>query len=611
MSKDWPYGKPRRHKARLTRDISFQNLIALANDKENYEVNKIRRKGKELVWRDPGEPPVLLESYQDCLEHAYNGGLRAGFLGFSARSGVNLFILFFNLTKTSKYAFLVAMRMRASLVLRAIFNFDSLRFGAMLGAFVTIYKFILNALPILFRRSELRKQFQDTQDRSMGIDPSAPAEPTAEAGSRHDSSYPSSDVEQGLSVESLKRQKSALKQPSPTPASSSMESSRASSPSRIEKSEDGAKRARFAEGDDLIRTAPTPPPHDVDSTQSYTAHLSKSVGEAFRVMAENGYVYKRWHATVAGAVAGAIAILFERKSRRLSISQQMFVRGLQGSFNFWSKQFGIRVPFGSVWVFAFCCGQIMYGFLLRPDTIPKSYETWIQKASVVPDAAIQINRQLVHDGTLNISLQKKLAHGFTKPWSGDRSIVTEENKMDMLQQAAKAIAGEALPPMASCAAIHPHRNHCIPTGLWRVYESGKKRLMKDPFKTLVKALWGTVRSSAFLGVYVAIYQSYICFLHFLHRLPLDPSIAPAFRRFILSKPLWWLGGILSGMSLFIEDARRRPELAMYVLPKGLESGWKLVRGEVLGIPTQRKNRGWKSDVALSAAGMAMVMSTYQ
>lgn len=247
--------------------------------------------------------------------------------------------------------------MRGSLVLRAIFNFDSLRFGAMLGAFVTIYKFILNALPILFRRSELRKQFQDTQDRSLGTGPPAPAEPTLEAGSRHDSPYPSSDVEQGLSIESLKRQKSALKQPSPTLAadlpSSSMESSRASSPSRIEKSEDGPKRARFAEGDDLIRTAPTPPPHGVDSTQSYTAHLSRSVGEAFGVMAENGYVYKRWHATVAGAVAGAIAILFERKSRRLSISQQMFVRGLQGSFNFWSKQFGIRVPFGSVWVFAF------------------------------------------------------------------------------------------------------------------------------------------------------------------------------------------------------------------------------------------------------------------
>jgi len=33
---------------------------------------------------------------------------------------------------------------------------------------------------------------------------------------------------------------------------------------------------------------------------------------------------------------------------------------------------------------------------------------------------------------------------------------------------------------------------------------------------------------------------------------------------------------------------------MYVLPKGLESGWKFFRGEMFGIPAKR-NRGWKSD----------------
>jgi hypothetical protein len=32
-----------------------------------------------------------------------------------------------------------------------------------------------------------------------------------------------------------------------------------------------------------------------------------------------------------------------------------------------------------------------------------------------------------------------------------------------------------------------------------------------------------------------------------------------------------------GLSLFVEDERRRTELAMYVLPKGLESLWVLVR----------------------------------
>lgn len=35
---------------------------------------------------------------------------------------------------------------------------------------------------------------------------------------------------------------------------------------------------------------------------------------------------QRWHAVVAGAIAGGISIMFEHKSRRTTIGQQMFVR---------------------------------------------------------------------------------------------------------------------------------------------------------------------------------------------------------------------------------------------------------------------------------------------
>lgn len=35
---------------------------------------------------------------------------------------------------------------------------------------------------------------------------------------------------------------------------------------------------------------------------------------------------RRWHAVVAGAVAGGVAIMFEKRSRRLIIAQQLFVR---------------------------------------------------------------------------------------------------------------------------------------------------------------------------------------------------------------------------------------------------------------------------------------------
>jgi len=147
--------------------------------------------------------------------------------------------------------------------------------------------------------------------------------------------------------------------------------------------------------------------------------------------------------------------------------------------------------------------------------------------------------------------------------------------------------------------------HFIPTVLFK-----RDALRSAPIRTLLRALLGTFRSASFLGVFVAVYQSYICFVHALYRLPLPELGGEAFKRLVISKPAWWFGGLLSGLSLLVEERKRREELAMYVLPKGLEGGWKLFRGEVFGVPTRRK-RGWKSDVALCAAGMGMVMSTYQ
>lgn len=48
---------------------------------------------------------------------------------------------------------------------------------------------------------------------------------------------------------------------------------------------------------------------------------------------------------------------------------------------------------------------------------------------------------------------------------------------------------------------------------------------------------------------------------------------------LVSKASFFVGGLLSGLSLFVEEKRRREELAMYVLPKGLESAWVMARGK--------------------------------
>lgn len=64
---------------------------------------------------------------------------------------------------------------------------------------------------------------------------------------------------------------------------------------------------------------------------------------------------RRWYSVVAGAVAGAVAVSCEKKTRRVAIAQQMFVRGLQGSFNTFSAKHGVSIPHGDVLVFGLWC----------------------------------------------------------------------------------------------------------------------------------------------------------------------------------------------------------------------------------------------------------------
>lgn len=67
---------------------------------------------------------------------------------------------------------------------------------------------------------------------------------------------------------------------------------------------------------------------------------------------------ERWYdGYVAGAVSG-LAIAVETRANRVSMAQQVMVRGLQGSLH------GLGIPHAAVLVFGLACGQIMYASLV-------------------------------------------------------------------------------------------------------------------------------------------------------------------------------------------------------------------------------------------------------
>ncbi|KAJ3523732.1 hypothetical protein NM688_g8677 [Phlebia brevispora] len=227
---------------------------------------------------------------------------------------------------------------------------------------------------------------------------------------------------------------------------------------------------------------------------------------------------RRWYSVVAGAVAGGLAIMCEDPRRRMGIAQQMFVRGLQGSYNAFSDKHGIRIPHGDVIVFSLCCGQILYAFLLRPDTLDRSYVNWINEAAKIPKECVSMNRDLVRDHMFKMSdIDSVLA----------RKDLMPANRTGLL--ARKALASQATPEFGPfygpCEAVHPALESCMDVPFDRFYAVFKwmvpiygalhlipmllfkrKVFVREPLKMLLRSLWGTARSSAFLGAFVVIYQ---------------------------------------------------------------------------------------------------------
>ncbi|KAG8863371.1 hypothetical protein FRB96_008863 [Tulasnella sp. 330] len=577
-----------RRPAKRRSSTYYNNQVALANALEVWN-NISLETGKKLVWRDHGDPPVLLENLRDCVKHGALGGLRAGSIAYGIRAGINVFLLLVRVLRYPKH-------FRFALIRHALFGTEPRTFGAMIGAFTALYKIILNALPILHLRWEESKSLRGNLRSSTSVDTD---------GRRMSGT---------LNTSFLLSQTELVSSPIPS----------------------------------------LPSPSTSSGLSTPIPHLSSSTTRRLSNARERGYVFEPWQAAVAGCTAGGLAILLEKPSNRSGVGQQMFVRGLQGVYNAWSLKTGIIVPYGSVYVFGLCCAQILYAYLMKPHTLSPAYDSWydlfhtqvealkdvglplftlslvrIQSMSIAPLEAIKMNRSLVLEGKFDPKLLQTIVEGRSRPWNGTNSIITPANRAGMIEQLTRARAGNFSPPVISCEALHPHHTHCVPNAFIRIYECTmlllpvysalhliptlifkRKHLLEDPLRSALKVAMGAVRSSAFIGVFVAIFQTGFCILRNGNLANLPEPLAVFFRSIRRSKLAWWLFCSLSGFSLLVENKHRREELAMYCLPKAGESAWLLFREEALGVPKRRRG-AWKGDVALTSVGMGMVMTIYQ
>ena len=120
-----------------------------------------------------------------------------------------------------------------------------------------------------------------------------------------------------------------------------------------------------------------------------------------------------------------------------------------------------------------------------------------------------------------------------------------------------------------------------------------QNLIDYPYDTFKKIVENTAISCSFLSSYVFIFQSGLC----LHRNLFPHSTEP--------KYLFYALGFLTGFSILVEQKQKRAELAMYVLPKGMQSLYEL------SIDAGRLPRIHGIDLISTMASFAVIMGLIQ
>ncbi|KAJ3678700.1 hypothetical protein LUZ60_002503 [Juncus effusus] len=271
------------------------------------------------------------------------------------------------------------------------------------------------------------------------------------------------------------------------------------------------------------------------------------------------------NAMIAGSIAGLSVLALDGSSRRRTLALYLFVRLGQCAYNSAKSKNKFHL-WGSHWrhgdslLFSLACAQVMYAFVMRPESLPKSYQDFIQKTGPVADPVYKAVRECCRGGPIDLpSLQSFLSSSLNGSVNGLSEF------MDIIP----------------CSVIHPETGSCLKKNINAGSSTFRKtfplyfsltfvpfvvlrlhKFLESPAMTCWRALIGSVRSTTFLSAFVAIFQGVIC----VHRKVASKD----------HKLVYWVAGGIAALSVLIEKKARRAELALYVLPRAGDSLWHIL-----------------------------------
>jgi len=269
-------------------------------------------------------------------------------------------------------------------------------------------------------------------------------------------------------------------------------------------------------------------------------------------------------------------------------------------------------------LFQLSSARIMWCFFYLPHLLPKAYHKWINALARVDDRLTHTLR-LIHSRdwlystgstshrTLLTSYAKDL--GYPASWGdpyqipnhGGKSALNTWKAMDVPRGGIGGIPCELVHGTvtgSSCTANASLRFfHAIPKALLiylpvhiipALLRLRTVPSSKELYSLLLPRITGAFRSSAFLSTFLAAFYYAVCMTRtivpsFIAKM--SPSLAQLFTNDFIDGPYGCIlaGSLACGGSIWIEDSRRRGEMALYVLPRALETIFSQAKGRAGGI----------------------------
>lgn len=267
-----------------------------------------------------------------------------------------------------------------------------------------------------------------------------------------------------------------------------------------------------------------------------------------------------WNSIISGAIAG-LSLLFQEKEARRTPALYLLARLVQCLYNSfksrgWWHFWGSSWAHGDALLFIITSAQVMYGYVMRPETLPESYYKFIVRTGPIKEVILQAvrdnNRGRPIDLPQVLDYCREASGGASPPFTS------------------------AFPSIVPCSALHPQRTSCAMHNIDTFLNTAKRifpvyasltfvplvalqlfKFLRNPFRQTLQGLFSSLRSTTFLATFVALYQLVIC---------VQRKLVTKDHRFI-----YFLAGIISSFSILIEKKSRRSELALYTLPRALDS----------------------------------------